>query len=609
MIRFDRAFALAAVAVALLWASRVAAQTGPSGGQLGPPPGATIGEDEPKKQGVAEKAPKEQAQLPTLPPLPPYPGQDQKKFELIEIDGYFRMRADWMDDFNLGFDDGGEGIPFGQTLSCRRDSETTENDAVNPEGCSGAISSTNMRLRVEPKINLSENVAIHVQVDALDNLVLGTTPRGIYFSSTGPVQNVPSGGTSPGQTTPSEDEGSPWDSIRVKQAWAEVKTPIGALRFGRMPNQFGLGMFTNGGGYDPVHDTTCTDCDYGDNVDRFMFGTTIPGTNIRGAVGYDWQSTFPSQPQLGSLGNYNNRQDGQPIDADNADDANQYVLMFSRIDDPEVWKQTVREGQTAVNWAIQFFYRTQDFDIRAQTDPDEENPLQFVPRHMTAYVPNVWGRFTTGRLVLEAEFAGVFGSIDNIVDATGDDMNLRQFGGVARLTFNLLDDDLELGVEIGFASGDQWENDDLPGAMHIDEVNYLPQSATDTTISHFQFSRDYHIDLILFRELYGAVTNAIYARPWIRYDITERFGFRAQAVTSFAHKPVATPGNESFYGIELDGDIGYSNAKEGFFAGISYGVLFPLAALDHPVDIFENNLNSVGASTAQTFQGRLVLKF
>jgi hypothetical protein len=72
---------------------------------------------------------------------------------------------------------------------------------------------------------------------------------------------------------------------------------------------------------------------------------------------------------------------------------------------------------------------------------------------------------------------------------------------------------------------------------------------------------------------------------------------------------VATPGNEALYGIELDGEIGYRNEKEGFFAGLYYGVLFPLAALDHPIDLFPNEATGGGASTAQTFQGRFVLKF
>jgi hypothetical protein len=84
-------------------------------------------------------------------------------------------------------------------------------------------------------------------------------------------------------------------------------------------------------------------------------------------------------------------------------------------------------------------------------------------------------------------------------------------------------------------------------------------------------------------------------------------------VWSIAHKPVATPGNGTMYGIELDGDIGYEN--EGFFAGLSYGVLFPMSAMDHPEALGAYGQagtatdNTGEAETAQTFQMRLVLKF
>jgi hypothetical protein len=83
---------------------------------------------------------------------------------------------------------------------------------------------------------------------------------------------------------------------------------------------------------------------------------------------------------------------------------------------------------------------------------------------------------------------------------------------------------------------------------------------------------------------------------------------------SFANRPVATPGNSSMYGIELDANLGYHN--QGFFAGLYYGVLFPLAALDHPEDIsgqggpgYGFGTNVGDADTAQTIQTRLVLQF
>ena len=72
---------------------------------------------------------------------------------------------------------------------------------------------------------------------------------------------------------------------------------------------------------------------------------------------------------------------------------------------------------------------------------------------------------------------------------------------------------------------------------------------------------------------------------------------------------VTTPGNRSLWGAELDGDLGYHNEKEGFFGGISYGVLFPLGAMDHPSALYAKGTEQGSATTAQTIQMRLVLKF
>ena len=94
------------------------------------------------------------------------------------------------------------------------------------------------------------------------------------------------------------------------------------------------------------------------------------------------------------------------------------------------------------------------------------------------------------------------------------------------------------------------------------------------------FDRDYKIDMILWRHLYGAVTNAAYAKPFLQYDLTKSIMFKVANITSFALKPIATPGNSTMYGTEFDGDLGYNGDR--LFAGISYGVLFPFAALAHP---------------------------
>jgi uncharacterized protein (TIGR04551 family) len=212
--------------------------------------------------------------------------------------------------------------------------------------------------------------------------------------------------------------------------------------------------------------------------------------------------------------------------------------------------------------------------------------------------------------------------LDPTFDPTEDGPDIRAYGGVGRFTYRLVNGDLRLGAEVGFATGDQFDHSP-PGRTHVRNSVLVqpagamgPRRGQSDNITAFLFNPDYEIDLILFRELIGTVTNATYVRPRLEYDFTERIGLRVQSVISFAHERVSTPGNGTMYGIEFDGDFGYRNG--GFFTGVAYGVLFPLGALDHPGDLALDfpgtstvqGRNSIGeAKTAQTIQFRLGLAF
>jgi uncharacterized protein (TIGR04551 family) len=182
-----------------------------------------------------------------------------------------------------------------------------------------------------------------------------------------------------------------------------------------------------------------------------------------------------------------------------------------------------------------------------------------------------------------------------------------------------------MGVETGFATGDQWDNT-VQGQTNVAYANLLGDSAVCNArhacdLTQFIFNRDYQVDLILWHQLYGAVTNAVYVKPYLQYDITKSIMFKVSNITSFALKPVSTPGNGSVYGTEFDGDIGYNAGH--IFAGLSYGVLFPFSALAHPVDDILNggagfnygtapdgvSVNQGDAGTSHTVQARLVLTF
>jgi hypothetical protein len=78
-------------------------------------------------------------------------------------------------------------------------------------------------------------------------------------------------------------------------------------------------------------------------------------------------------------------------------------------------------------------------------------------------------------------------------------------------------------------------------------------------------------------------------------------------IYSMAHQPVGYPGNSRNLGVELDANIFYRNVEENFYAGVQYGVLFPLGALDRPESVFGRD--AADAGIAHTVQGRLVVTF
>lgn len=592
--------ALALVATPL--AGTAYAQLGP--GQPGGKPIAS------ESEGIAEEAPEEaEAKLPTTPVLP-VPKAEEKEFERFLLNGYFRLRGDWFKNFDLGFSDDPTvgGAPFPNPLACHA---TT---AGAP--CEHTLKSGNMRLHVSPIIYIDERTSIHADIDVLDNVVLGSTPRRFVGPDIATGDEPTPGDIGVGtdgsdQVSPQTGRNYLYDSIRVKHVWGEVMTPLGLLKFGRMADNWGLGILANGGSYDELHDTYDLDSDFGDTVDRVMFSRSIPGTGFNFAIGMDWASTEPVAAQTDE---FLARFQGQPFDLDDNDDVNQWTFVVSHIDDTATFRDIVDRGEVALNYGLRFAYQSQSW-AQTGTDIGEAPPAdRFVPRNAKAYIPDVWGRLAFGDLEIEAEGVAVLGSIDDVSDLPGgedDSIDLSQFGAVARLSYWFLDRDMKLGVELGYASGDQWDNTPQ-GAIHESNAPVLPGPG-DTSLSAFFFDRDYNIDLILFRELFGAVTNATYIKPSLDYQFSD-FEIGGAGILSFANQPVSTPGNASMYGFELDAHFGYQN--DGFFAGIAYGLLVPLAALDHPGDNALNGGSGFGygsnigdADTAQTIQTRLVLQF
>jgi uncharacterized protein (TIGR04551 family) len=228
--------------------------------------------------------------------------------------------------------------------------------------------------------------------------------------------------------------------------------------------------------------------------------------------------------------------------------------------------------------------------------------------------PNVWLKLHYRALTVEFEGTSILGKMDQggaLLNPGEEDQKLtfRQWGGVLASDLHLYRDSFFVGFETGAASGDQAED-------RTQYLNYrwrfVRQPSNDRQIRDFKFSPDYHVDSILFRHILGTVTNAVYFKPalayWFDLQQNRQLGLSGSVVYSLAQVPVATPGNAMGYGLEMNVGASYRNTAEGFYAGMTWGVLWPFGALDRPRGIWGDN-DVADAKAAQVLRGFLGVKF
>jgi len=147
----------------------------------------------------------------------------------------------------------------------------------------------------------------------------------------------------------------------------------------------------------------------------------------------------------------------------------------------------------------------------------------------------------------------------------------------------------------------------VPGA--IDGPKWcIAVSATCTkrNIRNFRFNQDYRIDMILWREIIGGITDALYLKPTLSYDVTEGFRLFASIIYSRAIFAYSTPsGNNANLGIEMNAGARYET-EDGFFAQFAWGVLFPLGGLQQSPG---NVVTLPSLDTAQALRGMLGIRF
>src|SRR5512140_3000507 len=453
---------------------------------------------------------------------------ERRKLELFVLNGYLRVRPDLFENFNLG-----RGwSPLGPTTWLWPPSSTGFGEKTE--------AGVNMRFRFEPTLNVSEEVRIHTQIDALDNLVWGSTAR--YAFTGDPRLDYILFDES--QSPPTSGVNSWKDSIHVRRAYGEVSTPVGIFRFGRMGLHWGLGILENDG--------NCLDCDYGETVDRFQFVVEpYAGWYIAPMIDFNFEG-----PTSGTKSDV-----GQPYDRGQGDDVHSYVVAIAKRDTEQQVKAKLENGQLILNGGVYFTYRTQnvvptDWLNGPFTTEGGQDPIAYVRnRDAQLYMPDLWLKLEHRSFRIELEAAAKIGAMTSRARTVADEqsgqnaqpLSILQWGGAIQGDYKLRDLKLTLGGEVGWASGDPaWGLGNQPGIAGRGPNGMTAQgdvngpqydcpaigSCRDGDIRNFQFNRDYRIDLILWRSILGAVTDAIYVKPTGSYRIAEGFDVFASAIYS-----------------------------------------------------------------------------
>jgi uncharacterized protein (TIGR04551 family) len=632
LLRYSLGPALALLlSPAAAWAQFGGQPGGMQPGGMGPQPG-----EEPRDEGPAEEAPEEEEQPRDLEPLGAYAGQSRRTAQVVEIDGYLRLRTDFLHKLHLDQTYMSQATAGGGATASMTNLRTPpfpvplECPVAEGRCSSKNLGSGNLRLRLEPTINVTDQVRVVAQVDVLDNTIMGSTPGSLIASRLPGLHSnlAPSSALYGSQDPPEIGRNGLVTSIRAKRAWGEVDSEFGSLRFGRMPWHFGRGIAFNNG--------NCPDCEGGTTVDRLMGITQLYGHQVALSWDFGAQGHHIGMIDYGRL----DPGGGPPLDLSQRDDVLQLMLGITKLDDERRFQERAAQGELMFNYGLQLVYREQGQDIYDLTPevakrvcppagvlngtpctPGATIPLSHddLNKSITfdvdalVFLPSLWMKLGWKALTVEAEASGVIGKIDDAKplvtdsDATAREVTLQQLGWVVASELRLYRNAFFLGFETGGATGDQAED---PSTYLNYRWKFTKQPTGDRKIKDFKFSPEYHVDEILFRRILGTVSNAVYVKPQMTYwlDLAERrqVGLNAAFIYSMALESVSTPGNALPYGVEMNLGLNYRNPSDGFYAGFTWAVLWPMGALNRFQD---GNIPSQDASSAQALRTFFGIRF
>ncbi len=483
------------------------------------------------------------------PPIQPATPVNAQSLVRVHLTGWLRARGQWIRNGSLG--NGTSGIPA--TLG-----------QLDPSGAGSAsddIALSQLRLRLEPSVALGARARIDTQLDVAGGTVLGAHPTDDSVM---------------GRWVGFAGNGRGTETVSVRRAWATFDLfGLGQLLVGRAPDHFGLGLWRNDG-----RDRRS---DFQSDVDRVAIRGDIFGLRLH--ISRDAMAALP----MVSKG---------PSSQDPA-------LSLQDSADVTRWLAQVEGGALAakaqgLRWGVALAYQDQAVGLRIEHADDPAAKLnegcvetgvcnQLVPRDALLVTPQAYvgWRGKTGLGVLRVEAEGVlrFATVDNTDVLANTDTGTTFIGGALAGQLSLRRGASDFRLKAGFASGDSEGGFGVLDRSNLTVIDPVTkQEVRRSLVTGIATHRGFLVDGLLFREVIGAVANAWYVRPALRWHVTPQtpdggLSLELGCLVAGAAQWGATPGKRALLGVEPELSI---DARFGRFGGaaVDFSYLLPGPGFD-----------------------------
>ncbi|HDH96423.1 MAG TPA: hypothetical protein ENF73_01690 [Proteobacteria bacterium] len=393
--------------------------------------------------------------------------------------------------------------------------EIEDEDGEKELADSDWISYFDQRMLLDTKLTVNDRIDLNLQLDILKNVLWGNNlvvKEPAVYKERDPDEEdilkdaefghyeIEKGNVLSQSTSYTTADGEEIPSIQVRRLFADILTPAGRLRIGRMGSRFGMGIFSNDG--DGI------DSDFGDTYDQIMFltklGPVVPGLGYARVVEGDIWNGDRDVHQYTALALYLSELTklGAVMIYRTQYCTNAHIFIYDLWAKQKVWKITI-EGEAVI--------------LQGGATMIPTKTVQEIKDNLGESVIGEGG----GKVEIDAYIAALRLTFDE------DKWSAWLEGGFSSPSDPNPDREFDPEAAANVAEASEILDTDPDDPSHqIEFISALlnNQAAFGTKVYTFPFDSDYDVDLLLWEEVMeNHVKNGIYAKLGAKFAVTDWF--------------------------------------------------------------------------------------